>query len=344
MHSRVYSRGFKSLFDRNRHILNKSYAISQENEASLKAYYYELGVSSILERLRSITGRRFRNAAFIGPGAHWFYSEAVKSLGIEAITVVDDSQTCVNYTLQRLKRDFPSARAVGVTLDEDSWSFPENYFDLIVNNLQLHWVNDVAQCVASWQKSLQPDGAVIGAAMGGDTLQELRIALSLAEQEREGGLSAHVSPMLTITDIGNVLNRAGYKLITTTADTNTLVFDDSFGLMEFLRDVGESNAVQDRRGVVSRETFVAAEAIYRHLFAYRDGDYKDKLPATFDVAHYIGWKEHSSQQKPLRPGTRGVDLKTLAAEVQDDDVDLGEIIDKDGSVKVNYLKQRRPGR
>jgi len=342
MRSRLRCRGFKEIFDGKRRALNKAYAMTQGSDASLKTYYYELGVSSLVARLQSISGRRFRNAAFIGPCADLFYAEALRTLGLEALTVVDDVKESVDRSLARIRGQFTGAKVVGVTLEADSWPFPESYFDLIVNNLQLHWVNNVHQACTGWHKSLQPDGALIGAAMGGDTLQELRIALSLSEQEREGGISAHVSPMLTITDVGNVLNRSEYRLITTTADANTLVFDDSFSLMEFLREVGESNAVQHRRAAVSRETFLAAECIYRHLFAYREGEHTGKLPATFDVMHYIGWREHSSQQKPLKPGTRGVNLKELAELVQDDDVDLGEIIDKDGKIKVNYIKSRKP--
>ena len=342
MRSRLSCRGFKEIFDGKRRAVNKAYAMTQGDEASLKTYYYELGISSIVARLQSISGRRFRNAAFIGPCADWFHAEALQTLGLEAITVVDDVKESVDRSLRRMRGQFAGAKAVGVTMEEDSWPFPENYFDLIVNNLQLHWVNNVHTACTGWLKSLQPDGALIGAAMGGDTLQELRIALSLSEQEREGGISAHVSPMLTITDLGNVLNRSEYRLITTTADTNTLLFDDSFSLMEFLREVGESNAVLHRRNTVSRETFLAAESIYRHLFAYREGEHKGKLPATFDVMHYIGWREHSSQQKPLKPGTPGINLKDLAEAVGDEDIDLGEIIDKDGKIKVKYLKSRKP--
>ncbi len=45
------------------------------------------------------------------------------------------------------------------------------------------------------QEALKPDGVFIGAILGGDTLFELRTSLQLAEVEREGGISAHVSPM-----------------------------------------------------------------------------------------------------------------------------------------------------
>ena len=52
------------------------------------------------------------------------------------------------------------------------------------------------------KEALQPDGVFLGALFGGDTLFELRTALQLAEMEREGGISPHISPM-TGTDDGH---------------------------------------------------------------------------------------------------------------------------------------------
>ena len=45
------------------------------------------------------------------------------------------------------------------------------------------------------KEALKPDGVFVGALFGGDTLFELRTALQLAEVEREGGISPHISPM-----------------------------------------------------------------------------------------------------------------------------------------------------
>ena len=57
---------------------------------------------------------------------------------------------------------------------------------MIINNLTLHWVNDLKKSFENFNKSLKPNGAYLGSVFGGDTLQELRIAFNLAEGEREG--------------------------------------------------------------------------------------------------------------------------------------------------------------
>lgn len=68
----------------------------------------------------------------------------------------------------------------------------------MVSSLSLHWVNDLPNCFRSIIRALKPDGVFIGALFGGETLYELRSALQLAEIERKGGLSPHISPFTQV--------------------------------------------------------------------------------------------------------------------------------------------------
>lgn len=43
-----------------------------------------------------------------------------------------------------------------------------------------------------------PDGLLLGAMLGGDSLQELRISCALAEQELEGGVASRISPLARV--------------------------------------------------------------------------------------------------------------------------------------------------
>jgi NADH dehydrogenase [ubiquinone] 1 alpha subcomplex assembly factor 5 len=72
-------------------------------------------------------------------------------------------------------------------------------------------------------ESLNPNGVLIGNIFGEDTLQgkilqlfylELRIAFTLAESERSGGISPHISPFITIIELGNLLARSKFNLPT----------------------------------------------------------------------------------------------------------------------------------
>lgn len=78
------------------------------------------------------------------------------------------------------------------------FQFEQNTFDLIVSSLSLHWINDLPGCFSAVMQSLKPDGVFIASMFGGETLYELRSALQLAEIERKGGLSPHISPFTQV--------------------------------------------------------------------------------------------------------------------------------------------------
>ena len=296
----------------------------------------------MINRLDSVKGKDFASGCYIGPLSHVFLETlgSKNSLGLRSLTIIDNCKKSLQDSLSLIPKSSP-IKVTGLFLDEEFWAFPENYFDLIINNLQLHWINQVHSTVEKWLKSLKPDGALIGVALGGDSLQELRISLALAEQEREGGVSTHVSPMLHITDVGQVLIKMHFKLVTANADSNLFYFDDVFALMKFLQAAGEQNAAFSSRGNVSRETLIAADAIYRHLFTEKYGEWKGKVYSTFELIHYIGWKEHPDQLKPLKPGSKGVDIKTLAEEIDDSDMEQFEIREVDEKVEVTTIKKEK---
>lgn len=78
--------------------------------------------------------------------------------------------------------------------DEEFLPFQENSLDLVISNLSMHWVNDIPSTFSQVTKCLKEDGLFIGTMFGENTLKELRNSFTLSEQEREGGISSHISP------------------------------------------------------------------------------------------------------------------------------------------------------
>jgi len=136
--------------------------------------------------------------------------------------------------------------------------------------------------------------------LGGDTLQELRSSLVMAEQEREGGVSPHISPFTSLPDVGNLLSGAGFALTTVDQEHFTVHYADAFILMYDLRGMAENNATLFRRKFISKETFFSAAAIYKEIYGNPDGS----IPATFNVIYFIGWAPHHSQPKPKTRGSQ----------------------------------------
>lgn len=144
--------------------------------------------------------------------------------------------------------------------------------------------------------------------LGGDSLFELRTSLQLADLDRRGGVSTHVSPLADVRDMGGLLTKAGFKMLTIDVDDIVVNYPDTFALMQDLQAMGESNAALGREmGGLGRDVMVANEAIYRELHGNEDGS----LPATFRLIFMIGWTEGDGQPKPLARGSGQVNMKDI---------------------------------
>jgi NADH dehydrogenase [ubiquinone] 1 alpha subcomplex assembly factor 5 len=108
----------------------------------------------------------------------------------------------------------PEESVQQVVADEEYIPLQKHSVDLIVSNLALHWVNDLPGCFIQAANSLKPNGMLLASMFGGETLKELRDSFAVAELERESGMSHHVSPFARVTDVGNLLSGAGFRLPT----------------------------------------------------------------------------------------------------------------------------------
>ncbi|KAF4877164.1 Arginine-hydroxylase NDUFAF5 [Colletotrichum siamense] len=195
-----------------------------------------------------------------------------------------------------------------VLVDEEHVPFEPASFDLVLSSLSLHWINDLPGVLTQINNVLKPDSPFIGAMLGGDSLFELRTSLQLAEQERRGGISPHVSPLADVRDVGGLMQRAGFKMLTVDVDDIIVDYPDTFALMQDLQAMGEGNAILGREmGAIRRDVLLANEGIYRELHGNEDGS----IPATFRVIYMIGWHEGGEQPKPLPRGSGEINLKDV---------------------------------
>ena len=135
-------------------------------------------------------------------------------------------------------------------------ALPEGEQDLVISLLHLQAVNDVPGHLARLRRILKPDGLLLAAFLGGETLTELREAFLAADLQVTGGASARVAPMAQVRDAGALLQRAGFALPVTDAESITVRYDTMFGLLQDLRAMGGANALTARsRRPASRRLF-----------------------------------------------------------------------------------------
>ncbi|MBV9571068.1 MAG: methyltransferase domain-containing protein [Alphaproteobacteria bacterium] len=208
------------------------------------------------------------------------------------IASADEAFALVQKHAESWQRVVPNSEEV-LPLERES-------LDLAVSVFGLDAVNDLPGLLIQLRHALKPDGLLVAAVLGGDSLTELRDAITRAESDVRGGVSPRVAPMADVRDLGGLLQRAGFALPVADVERTTVGYGDLSTLIVDLRAAGLTNALaQRKRGPLSRPLLASLFEHYRE----RHADSNGKLRATFDIVYLTAWVPHESQQKPMRPGT-----------------------------------------
>ncbi|WP_027524061.1 methyltransferase domain-containing protein [Bradyrhizobium sp. Ec3.3] len=218
--------------------------------------------------------------------------------------------------LAALRSRFGNAQRIELdAAGEEKLPLAPESLDLVASALALQFVNDLPGVLAQIRRALKPDGLLLAAMVGGDSLTELRQAFAAAEAECEGGVSPRVAPFADLRDIGALLQRAGFALPVTDVDRIVVRYANAFALMQDLRRMGAANVlVERRRTPTPRATMLRMAEIYAARFADPDG----RIRATFDIVWLSGWAPHASQQQPLKPGSAKASLAEAVRKVKRD--------------------------
>mgnify|MGYP003341633111 CR=1 FL=1 len=184
---------------------------------------------------------------------------------------------------------------------------PQSY-DLIVSVFALQVINDLPGLLVQIRQALKPDGLFLACLLGGQSLHELRSALTQAEAELKGGVSPRISPFADVRDLGLLLQRAGFTLPVADKDNLLIRYPNIHKLMQDLRSLAASNPLWiERKTNLTRSVIARSAEIYHEL--YSDND--NRIRASFDLIWLSGWAPHPSQQQPLKPGSAKMHLSQV---------------------------------
>src|SRR5699024_5044980 len=125
----------------------------------------------------------------------------------------------------------------------------------------------------------RPGGLLLLSTFGHDTLHELRAAFAEADE------APHVSPFTTIAGFGDALMHAGFRDPVIDRDMLVRGHDDLPALMRELRELGATNALdQRRRRLTGRPRFARGAAADEQL-RMDNG----RLPASWEVITAMAW-------------------------------------------------------
>lgn len=148
--------------------------------------------------------------------------------------------------------------------------------DMVWSNLAVQWCNDMDAVLREFRRVLKPEGLLMFATLGPDTLKELRAA--------SGNDHTHVSRFIDMHDIGDALTRAGFSAPVLDVMHYTLTYDTVESVMRDLKAIGAHNATVGRAKGLSGKRFLQNLRQGYEVFR-RDG----KLPATYEVVFVHAW-------------------------------------------------------
>jgi NADH dehydrogenase [ubiquinone] 1 alpha subcomplex assembly factor 5 len=235
--NKTFARGFVrssstvQVFNRELKQQHRERALNLE-DGNYYDYLREESASNIVDRIEDIT-RSFPKALEIGSYRGSIHSIIASrenfrgSGGVGGITELTQAELApiTNATPHPNASDIvPALVAVNsVKVDEEQeLPFADDTYDLVLSNLSLHWVNDLPAALLQIKRVLKPDGAFVASILGGDTLQELRNCMYVAEKERRGRATSRASPMAKASDVAALMQGAGFALPTVDIDKVTV--------------------------------------------------------------------------------------------------------------------------
>jgi len=279
----------------------RNIAASQEEFDTYRYVRDEFG-ARVADRVYDLTG--FHEICVdLGCGAGHISPHLIKE-NVGTIIQSDMSEVMVHRSRGAPEDEMLTHRLVA---DEELVPFREGSVDLILSSLAAHWINDLPGWFRRCFSVLRPDGCMIGSILAGETLHELRVSLQLAEMERLGGIGAHISPFVEAQDIGALMSRAGFGMITLDADEMQVGYPNMFALLYDLQGMAESGSTSRRPTSLRKEVLIAADCIYRALYAKLD-----RFPASFQCVSFIGWRPGPNMPKAAKRGSQSASFKDIS--------------------------------
>lgn len=163
--------------------------------------------------------------------------------------------------------------------------FAASSFGLALAVGGLHARDDLPGVLIQLRRSLAPNGLLLAALAGGDTMAELRWALTQAELDLEGGAANRIAPFADVRSVGALLQRAGLGEPIVDVERLTLTYTEPRRLFADLRGMGERGILAGPVRPLSRAVVARAVDLYRERFADAEG----RVPATVDLITLAAW-------------------------------------------------------
>ncbi|MDC1053686.1 hypothetical protein OAQ39_00130 [Alphaproteobacteria bacterium] len=182
-----------------------------------------------------------------------------------------------------------------LTIDLDFWVPHENEFDLIISNFYLNICEDFNKLLSKIMKSLLPNGFFLATLPSPENFSLLRSSMMKTDMQLYGGTYNRFNRAPELHTIIDLLKKNNFKIPLVDYETIDLTYKQFNKLLNDVRSMNLSYYQKDKKNTFEKKSY----------FSKLEGNFEKEndhfnLKSNFYIIS--GWKDHSSQQKPIRPG------------------------------------------
>ena len=180
-------------------------------------------------------------------------------------------------------------------IDIDFWVPQEKEFDLIISNFYLNICEDLKKILSKIMKSLLPNGFFLATLPSPENFSLLRSAMMKTDMQLYGGTYNRFNRAPELHTIIDLLKKNNFKIPLVDYETIDLTYKQFNKLLNDVRSMNLSYYQKDKKNTFEKKSY----------FSKLEGNFEKEndhfnLKSNFYIIS--GWKNHSSQQKPIRPG------------------------------------------
>ncbi len=160
-------------------------------------------------------------------------------------------------------------------------------YDLIISNLNFHYINNIPQYLLQIKSTLAPDGIFIASFFGEENLSQLAHVLHKTENEIYGGISPRMPPTIDVKTAAALLHKAGFQSPISVFDKIEVEYTSPLDLLKDLKMMGQGNILTQRSRRFFTKNFLSKiSENYREIYAAAN----NKVLATFEIVTIMGSK------------------------------------------------------
>ena len=248
-------------------------------------FIFDLYNERIIDSL-DVINIKFKKILILGDQGSEIYKYINKRFEEAQVTVYDIKTKFSKSDLDIIKKS---------NIDIDFWPPQEKEFDLIISNFYLNICEDLKKILSKIMKSLLPNGFFLATLPSPENFSLLRSAMMKTDMQLYGGTYNRFNRAPELHTIIDLLKKNNFKIPLVDYETIDLTYKQFNKLLNDVRSMNLSYYQKDKKNTFEKKSY----------FSKLEGNFEKEndhfnLKSNFYIIS--GWKDHSSQQKPIRPG------------------------------------------